>query len=340
MAQIYAGVRLLPLNHPYLDPANKGRFNVLLVMKEASKNLKFSKSNIDQIIVYFALLAGFVVLIMQFAVLAMLILKHFIGQAHAQLYPAIFSTGGCAPTGGNCVDIAYQLLDIVFAVPGFFGSTFDPNVIGGIPPYNQALHALFEFYSLAILIIAVLVFLYYVVLMVGETAQTGTPFGRRFQHIWAPARLVIALGLLVPINYGLNTAQYITLAAARAGSSMATNGWILFNQTADNPTDMASGTGIGALFGASSPLLARMKAPDFAPVVEFMALVKTCQWAYEYAYGGQISIQPYHIYQTDVGGGIYEWQSTPGIPSSLRPRTGLLDSGIEIKTQTPGTKIM
>jgi hypothetical protein len=303
IASLYAMVRLLPPNHPYLNPQNKGRFTVFNVISEAAKNLTFSRKNIDQIVMFFTMLLGVVLLFLQVIILIVsFVLKP---AAAAPPFASIFYTTGCAPLAGNCTDIAYQLLDIVFAIPGFFGSTYDPNIIGGIPAYNQAIQALLEFYSLAILVIGVIIFIYYIVLMVGETAQTGSPFGRRFQHIWTPIRLVVALGLLLPLNYGLNSAQYITLGAARAGSSMATNGWILFNNTL-----LAGGQGapIGMGNGDAS-LFARPTTPPGNDLIAFMSLARTCRAAYEFAYGvGNYPIDAFVIWKDPAS---TQWQSIP-----------------------------
>ena len=39
MASIYSTVRLLPQDHPYLNPENKGRFGIRHVIAEAANNL-------------------------------------------------------------------------------------------------------------------------------------------------------------------------------------------------------------------------------------------------------------------------------------------------------------
>lgn len=290
IASVYAMVRLLPADHPYLNPKNMGRFGVRHVIMEASRNLRFSKNNIDQIFIFFAILVGIVLLLVQFILLVYSLLN---GQAHA------FSWFDTADPG---VDIAYTLLDRVFGVPGIFCSSFtavctdysaDANgpLVAGAPviplPFHTALHGLFRFYSTGLLLIAVLIFLYFVVVVLLETAVSGTPFGRRFQNVWVPIRLVVALGLLVPIGFGLNSGQYITLYAAKYGSSFATNGWEEFNTAvATHP-----------LFGGTSPTDARPigerytslaipEAPDSSPVVEAMTTVHACAYAYAYMYDG------------------------------------------------------
>lgn len=295
MATIYAMVRLLPPSHPYLNPKNTGKYGIRHVITEAANNLTFNKSNIDQIVVFFALLMGFILLVMQFMmILVMVVIKPVL----AGMFDTPFPTN----------DIAFLLLDHVLGVPGFFcnnGGTCS-SIQGTLPtPMHAALHSLFQFYSLAILVIAVLVFIYYVFVMVGETAQTGTPFGRRFSHIWAPLRLVVALGLLVPVNYGLNSAQYITLAAARMGSGLATNGWILFNNTLNAPWSLND----------ESSLIAEPSSPDLTPFVNFMLLVSACKQSYEYNYSDRtppIIIQPYLVSMPYNNGAINTTLTPPG----------------------------
>ncbi|HTK85803.1 MAG TPA: DotA/TraY family protein [Patescibacteria group bacterium] len=351
MASIYAGVRLLPPHHPYLIPANKGRFGMRNVIGEAYSRLVFKKENIDQIIVFFALVAGFALLTLQFAAL---IFSFVIRPAAATVvFPGMFKTANTK------LDIALMLLDSVFGVPNLYQSCVDVTVWGAgacgptspfyttFPTqYQIGLHKLFEYYDLAILLISVLVFLYYILVIVAETAQTGTPFGKRFDHIWAPIRLVVALGLLVPVNYGFNSAQYIALFAAKLGSGFATNGWLLFNSTlvaqmggnsnligAANDISMPgitlygpkSGSGGQRIAAASANdvLIARPKTPDVESVSEFMFLVWSCKVAYETLFPPgrdgntnqwpRVDIQPYLVHddinQLVTGIGAPSWQN-------------------------------
>lgn len=287
MALTYRNARLLPATHPYCHSANKGRFGIRHVIAEAANHLVFRRENIDQIIIFFAMLVGIVLLLAQFALLiGMLIFKAaFAGP------PAPFA--GMFNTPDATHDIALTLLAQVFGVPGLFCTVNGPcteyeTTVTLPTPFHYGLQGLMEFYSLAILLVGVLVLLYYIVLMVGETAQTGTPFGRRFSHIYAPMRLVVAIGLLVPINYGLNSAQYITLFAARMGSGFATNAWSLFNRELTNATGLENAT-----------LIARTTAPDAQYVMNFMMLVQACRAGYELNSqkegNTQITILPYFV---------------------------------------------
>lgn len=266
MAMVYASVRLLPANHPYLDPKNIGRFGIRHVISQAANNLVFKKENIDQIFIFMALLAGFGIFALQFILLFFGFVIQPVLAATASDPGSLFAT----PDPTN--DIAFMMLDKVFAVPDFFGSKYNPA--GDIPPFNQGLHSLFRFYNSAMLLVAVLVFIYYIFILVGETAQTGTPFGRRFNHVWGPIRLIAAIGLLVPLNYGYNTAQYITLYAAKVGSGFATNGWHTFNNT-------LSGNYTSPSSVKDTNLIVEPHASKANPLVKFMTLAHTCKKAYK-----------------------------------------------------------
>ena len=68
MANIYSMVRLLPQDHPYLSPANIGNFGIRHVIAEAANHLVIKKENIDQIIIFAALLISIVLLLLQYRV--------------------------------------------------------------------------------------------------------------------------------------------------------------------------------------------------------------------------------------------------------------------------------
>jgi len=281
IARVYLAVRILPVNHPYTNPSNIGNFGIRQVVAEAANHVKLSRNNLDQVIVFLAILAGIVILALQFVALILILVS---GQAWA----ADSSFDGLFTTQNPENDIAFLLLDHVFGIPDFFGSS---ALAGGQEPFHVALQALFQFYNMAILIVAVLIFLYYVVVVVAETAQSGSPFGKRFNKIYAPLRLVAALGLLVPLNYGLNASQYLTLFSARMGSGLATNGWVIFNRDLDNPMGIENAS-----------LVAEPIAPNSDGVVAFMSVVQACRHAYcmkeedtggEVCDGDGIDIQPY-----------------------------------------------
>lgn len=277
MAQIYGMVRLLPPDHPYLNPRNTGRYGIRHVIAESANSIVISKKNIDQLIIFVLMLTAITLLALQLGTLALSLL---FGPA---LAGSIFATAN--PDG----DIAFMLLDQVFGVGdgtaanNFFNSCVSntgiacPNQPASVPfpwPFHLALQNLFRFYSLAILIIGTLIFLYFLVVVVVETATTGAPFGQRFQNVWAPIRLVVAIGLLIPLQFGYNSGQYIAFAAAKYGSSLATNAWLRYNNAI-----AARMGGTGNPLGESENLIAAPSSPDVSTVSMMITFVHTCAFA-------------------------------------------------------------
>lgn len=170
-------------------------------------------------------------------------------------------------------------------------------------PQHVALHALLGFYSFVFLAFAAILLAYFVAMLVFETTLTGVPFGSRFNRFWAPIRMVAAIGLLVPVPpSGLNTAQYIVLYTAKISSAFATNGWIYYNQFVDQAMNADAGMGgvggnsagnpigmtrytwdplYGTTISDSSPLAAKINAPDVSDLVRFLHLVAACEYYYE-----------------------------------------------------------
>ncbi len=276
IASIYGGVRLLPRTHPYLNPANIGKFGIRHVIGEAANNLILKKENADQIAVFAAVMVGMLLLLMQIVlIIYMVVLKPAFAGTSFFLTPD--------PGGGTTPDIAFIVLDRVFGIPDLFCTVGNicTDVAAGMPwPFHTALHEMFRFYSLGILIIGVIIFLYYIVVIVGETATTGSPFGQRFQNTWTPIRLVVALGLLIPLNYGLNSGQYIVLYAAKYGSGFATNAWHIFNSTLDTHNAVFTNGPSTNPSGERQTLLAKPMPVDMMPVVQMMTIVHACAYAY------------------------------------------------------------
>ena len=302
VAQVYGGVRLLPKGHPYLNSRNMGQFSVTDVIGAAGRNLKYRKENIDQILMFYIILVGLIMMVMQFLTMAAglivpnaeaLSLSYYFGNDVAGNSP-IASLGV-----GPSQDLAFILLDRVFGVPGIFDScvstavqcfrstaslansaevVYKPAVFPW--PFHNALHALYQFYSIGLLVIALFIVLYFVVVIVAETAQTGQPFGKRFNTVWAPLRLVVAIGLLVPVGYGLNTAQYIVLYAAKYGSNFATNGWVVFNG------QLTSGH-------LAEGIVAKPQKPELNGLMHFMMLAHACKALEEgyFEFSGEPKVQ-------------------------------------------------
>lgn len=343
IALVYQCVRLLPADHPYARAANIGRFGVRHVIAEAANHLVISVKNIDQIIIFLASLAGLVLMVMQLALLGGAL---FIQAASAAGFASFFTPPNAEQ------DLAHIFMDLVFGVPGIFNSCvamgsacLDMNgnaflmpgaaqPAGASPfvtpmswpfPIHHALHGIFAIYSQALLIVAVFITLYFVATILAETAQTGTPFGKRYSHVWAPIRLVVAFGLLVPLSSGLNVSQHIVLHAAKYGSAFASNGWVKFNEVMNQSHSNAySGIGEdGLITKEQGRLVTTPSIPEVSTLLQFMFVAKTCEYAVEHTRGNENLVKPYLV-RGGMGDNYLELPDVSGNASSVDAINGAL----------------
>lgn len=296
MAIVFSIVRLLPAQHPYLNPANIGRFGIVHVIAEAANNIIVSRKNIDQIIVFFCILLGMVLLLLQLGILAFTV---FIQPVSAQI---ILPASGFFTTTAaqQQTDLAGIMLDMVFGIAGIFNSCVSTNVTclnsegaainsgiagavwtyqprGTFPmPIHQGMHQVFQLYSLGLLVVAAMIALYFIAAIVLETAESGTPFGKRFNRVWAPIRLVVAFGLLIPVGSGLNSSQYIVLYAAKFGSGFASNAWFSFNDALANANGGSISNLLSDRTGDATRLIAQPSPPEIGALLQFVFVAKTC----------------------------------------------------------------
>ncbi len=265
IALVFVAVRLLPANHRFFTQSHDiNDLRVGAVFAEAARHLTFSWKHSDQIIMYGVLTLGFGLILLQMVAGVMAI-----AVPAAQAATINLNFTGMFDTNPPTRDIAFMMLDKTFAVPGLFGSQFDPQSWARVPAFNKALFSLFSFYNNAMMVVALFIVLYFVVVVVLESAQTGTPFGQRFQSIYVPIRLVVAVALLLPVHYGLSAGQHLTLHVAKWGSGLATNGWKLFNYNMQNSLMISGGNAV-----------AKPKPADLTNLVEFMHLAQACRAAY------------------------------------------------------------
>jgi conjugal transfer/type IV secretion protein DotA/TraY len=265
MALVFVAVRLLPPHHPFFTQNRDiNSFTLPDVFGEAGRHLEFTWRKADQVIMFFLLTVGTCLMLLQFVAVVMALIAPVAEAATFSLnFTDLFAVN--PPTN----DIAFQLLDKTFAVPNFFNSEFDPNNYANVPAFQKALFGLFKFYNNAMMVVAMGIIMYFVVVVVLETAQTGTPFGKRFASVYVPIRLVVAVGLMLPLSYGLSTGQFLTLHVAKYGSGLATNSWKAFNTRLTN----------GVMYsGAES--VAKPQPGNLTALVEFVHLAHACRAAY------------------------------------------------------------
>jgi len=225
LALVFASARLIPQTHPSLNAANIGRFGVRQVIAIAANNITWSRKNIDQIGIFTAIVLGLIMIVIQAGLIAIAALVGVGNEANAQSF---FETE--SPEN----DLVLQTLNVVFGRPAggdFFFADQNPDIYGisgNYQPIYDTIYQILSLYSMATMVIAVIIVLYYIMTVVGEAAKTGTPFGSRFNSLWAPIRLVVALGLLVPLGSGLNSAQYIVMQVAKMGTGLGNQAWYIF----------------------------------------------------------------------------------------------------------------
>jgi conjugal transfer/type IV secretion protein DotA/TraY len=290
IACVLSTVRLIPAGHPFMQSKNIGQFGIIQVLALAANNIEFRKDKADQVIVFTVIIAAIAILALQvFTLLASFVMMPAMAQIANIFapYPA-FVPGGAGTVGAAAdgrFDIAMILLDRVFGVPNFFNSCVSMNVPctginasglnsatevhtsgGTLPwPFHRGLQQMYLFYSLALLVVGLFIFIYFIMVIIIETAQTGTPFGRRFNSVWAPIRMVVAVGLLIPFAFGMNSAQYITLYAAKWGSGLATTAWFNFASTLSK-------------LSTEQELLGTPTAQTANQLISFMSLAMACKY--------------------------------------------------------------
>jgi len=222
-------VAILFARQGLFDPAHPGLsgrapLTIGAVFGEARLRLKFTPQGLPQVIFFGAILAMLVLIVLTFITGLMMFL---VGTANAQ---PVTNSGVFEPLDTNN-DLALKFINYFFEGTGIALSgniQIEPGAI------QKALAAMLAFYSNGILIIASVILLYHLVAMVAETAHQGAVMGKRANQIWAPIRLIVAIGLLVPLASGMNSGQYIIVQIAKWGSGMASQAWGIFNVALNN----------------------------------------------------------------------------------------------------------
>lgn len=304
MAMIYGIIGLLPRHHKYLRPDSYGTYGLHHVVAAAARELEFKWKYIDRIVLFAVMLAAIVIMAMYVITLLGYLVFSPAFAGGMFLTPELFTT----PYPDK--DIAFMMLDRVLGIPGLYNSEvgYDSVTYGPFPnPFQIALQAMFEFYSMGLLLISVFIFLVYILEVVFEITQTGdirktslseqvvAPYSSSPTEgiSWIPLRMVLGLGLLIPLSFGLNSAQWIVLYTAKFGSGLATNAWYEYNRmTGDNPAGLDN-----------KELIARPTPPDTVRLVKDLLLIRACVAARSleaaFAANGTFEAQDYVVIDND-----------------------------------------
>jgi hypothetical protein len=108
---------------------------------------------------------------------------------------------------------------------------------------QNGITALFQVYNTAITIIAAVMIFWIITSIVVDTAKTGVVGGGRHNMVWAPIRIVFALGLMIPLGtVGYSSGQYCVMKLAEWGSNLGSNGWRAYVMAVTGVNDLLAPT--------------------------------------------------------------------------------------------------
>jgi len=231
IAQFLATAKLIPADHRALRPLSKNDARLGEVLALAFANVRKPGTRIDQWTVFLAVncLAALIAIMIGYTAFNLLI-----GTAHAFTITVTFNEPGCTYTGGGSLfstgcanDMAQQWVDMLLmsGTAGYVAPWFAGQIVSA--PVAAGLNAMFSTYSTAMLVLAGFLVMYHLLVIVAGTAHEGKFGGRMMNQVWAPIRLVAAIGMLVPLG-GLNSGQYMVVQTAKMGSALASNVWMNF----------------------------------------------------------------------------------------------------------------
>lgn len=213
--QLFGSIGLIDPHHPCLRQENIGLYRFRDIVMLAAGNIRWNKQNIPQIFMFFAIMLS-ILLMVAVCVLFVVNALLTVGVAQAQFFGTPQGSGYSSDT-----DWAFQFLSRIFGMEDFFAPSQGGNLW-----FTALLTGMLKHYSMAMLVIAAFMIMYLMLMTLTEAARTGKPFGTRFDSIWAPIRMALAIGLLIPItSAGYNGAQLMVFQSAKWGSNLATNAW-------------------------------------------------------------------------------------------------------------------
>lgn len=274
IALAFAANGLFPRNHPALLGETGHRLTMGMVISTAYRNVSFTREGLPKAILFFAIVGCLAFSALAVITLFLLLLT---GTAHAESTTSTNGLFGLTQEQKDA-DLAYQWFKYLFTgeelSPEYTKGTGALAASGAIGLIQSALKAALGTYSSAVLVLGGIILMYHLLSMVAETAHTGKPMGRANQ-VWAPIRLVVAIGLLVPVtSSGLNVGQHATIQVARWGSALATNTWGIFIDKFQDQLDIEE--------------LRSPPAPLIDKVAEDVLIMAACTHAYNHLLGWSI----------------------------------------------------
>lgn len=297
LALMFVQAKLVPDDHPALHYGAEGvpKTEISDLFGEAWFTLRTTRASTYQYGMFVSIIMMMVTLI---AAIGSFILRVAFGLgevAHAQIFshPCTPYSGGAFPANAPPPCGAAGGLTTIQAGPQTAtapGGLFDSRVndagipadyalmvldkilrqaASGVPgtggTLQNALAGLMQVYNSGVTLVAAAMLFWMVLSIVIDAAKTGMFGGGRHNMVWAPIRVVFAIGIMVPLGaQGFSSGQYMVMKLAEWGSNFATTGWVRYVD--------------GVLTNDS--LLSPFAANNVSTIVSSITKVMTCQVAY------------------------------------------------------------
>ena len=103
-----------------------------------------------------------------------------------------------------------------------FGQLFPT---GSDPGTDNIFASIIAYFNVIVLLVGGSMFFYNVSIGVMQSAHEGQVLGQRWSSLWAPLRVILAVGMLVPVNGGYNMAQSGVAYVVKGSTLMASGVW-------------------------------------------------------------------------------------------------------------------
>jgi conjugal transfer/type IV secretion protein DotA/TraY len=234
LVQVFVTIGLLEKTHPWANPANRVQLVPLFSYILGKLDWKHAYRPAPMIAISTALLL----------VMGLFVMTSFAGNMAIGAGQAYAADSSLFSAPSEDTDLALKYIGRSFGVP--VGSSSSSGTVDAVVEGFQRVMGI---YSTAMLILGGFILFYIISTAVMATAHEGRFGGSSFNQVWAPIRLVVAVGLLVPLPMsgfnGYNSGQYIVIKIAELGSGLASNLWIPFVTALMNRNSLIAPPSVG-----------------------------------------------------------------------------------------------
>ncbi len=241
IASLLEGAGLLRLRHPATFYGTPGvpKYTFFELMGEAYYNLKKeSVSNPYKWSVFLSIVAMTFIIFASLAMTVFSLAGVFVTTANAQLFDHISglptgmdSVPREAGGGGfnmNVASLGEQSSSVDYGIM-ILNKLFREGIVGSGGSIQRSFGSLMQIFNSAVLMIAGIMLFWAIISIVVDAAKTGQVGGGRHNLVWAPIRIVFALGLLIPLgSSGFSSGQLMVIKLAEWGSNLGTRAWTTY----------------------------------------------------------------------------------------------------------------